>query len=202
MQKYRAKKGRYRTKSDFRRLYGVTDSMYQALEPFLLLPDTLPRRDSVRTDTLRRDTSRTYYVHEKRDTIIELNSADTSSLQYIRGIGKYTAVQIVRYRQRLGGFVSVEQLREIEGLDYVKWDSVMPHLWADREQIERLKINTASVERLQRHPYMSFEQAKAVYTLRRKRIRLHNIEELRGLPFTEEQLTRLAPYLDFGSEQR
>jgi hypothetical protein len=96
----------------------------------------------------------------------------------------------------------VEQLREIEGLDYVVWDSVMPHLWADAEHIERLRVNTMSVERLQRHPYMSFEQAKAVYTLRRKRIRLNGIEDLRELPFTEEQLTRLAPYLDFKSDTK
>jgi DNA uptake protein ComE-like DNA-binding protein len=208
--KYRAKNGRFRKKEDFRRLYGLTDSAYSVLEPYIAIVPS--PRDSFRFEALP-DSLRPHYVSRKRDTILELNGADTASLQMIRGIGPYTALRIVRYRSRLGGFVSPEQLRETGELSYGCWDSVIPHFVVNTDSVRRLPVNYASLERLCRHPYLSFEQAKAVYTLRRRRIRLHGMDELQAaflsvdgqaavsgssVPlFTDSTLSRLAPYLDF-----
>ena len=213
MMKYRAKHGRYRKPDDFRKLYGLTDSAFLALKPYIRIDSTewCSRRDSIQalrherdslrhlTDSLRRDSLRaTYHPHEKRDTTIELNSADTASLQYIRGIGKYSAIQIIKYRQQLGGYVSPEQIREIQGLSADRLDSVIAHLTANPDSVHPLPVNYASVERLQRHPYLSFAQAKAIYTLRRNRFNLTSIDDLRGLPeLTDEDLKRLAQYLSF-----
>ena len=200
--KYRAAGGTYRKSSDLRRLYGMTDSMYLALEPYICI-DTLR---FARRDTIRRDSIPLKYKSLKKDTIIELNSADTLSLQYIRGIGSGIAKQIVRYREQLGGYYSAEQIRDIarlreydrDTLIYFTFDSVLPHLTACADSIRPVPVNHSSVQRLQHHPYLRFEQAKALYTLRRNRFKLKSIDELRSLPeFTEQDLERLKWYLSF-----
>ena len=207
MLKYRAKGGRYRKAEDMKKLYGMTDSMYQALLPYIQI-DTVAikqyrdsvrksQMDSVRTDSLPR------YISPKRDTILNLRTADTTELKKIRGIGSYRARQIVRYRKELGGFVNTEQLREIKALqplltDSLQADSLLSHFWIDSIIIVPLQVNSCRAETLERHPYLSFEQAKAVYELRRKKIRLESIEQLRRLDcFTEEELRRVEPYLSF-----
>ena len=207
MLKYRAKGGRYRKAEDMKKLYGMTDSMYQALLPYIQI-DTVAikqyrdsvrksQMDSVRTDSLPR------YISPKRDTILNLRTADTTELKKIRGIGSYRARQIVRYRKELGGFVHTEQLREIKALqplltDSLQADSLLSHFWIDSIIIVPLQVNSCRAETLERHPYLSFEQAKAVYELRRKKIRLESIEQLRRLDcFTEEELRRVEPYLSF-----
>lgn len=215
MMKYRAKGGRYRQPNDFRKLYGMTDSAFAALKPYIRIDSTawIARRDSLRqlrherdslrhvADSLRRDSiysSRGYIV--KRDTIIELNSADTTTLQYIRGIGIYTAKAIIYYRNQLGGYVSPQQIREIKQLqDYkVNFDSIVPHLRAKSDSVARLRVNYIGVERLQRHPYLSFTQAKAIYELRRNKFYLKSIDDLRGLNcLTDEDIRRIEPYLSF-----
>lgn len=212
MLKYRAKNGRYRNPEDLKRLYGMTDSMYHALLPYIRIDTVavLQFRDSLRRsqqealnmDTMSRDTMPRYISH-KRDTVLNLRTADTTSLQMIRGIGTYRAKQIVRYREQLGGFVSVEQLREVKALqplfaDSLSADSLLSHFVLDSVFVEPLRVNSMHLERLQRHPYLSFEQAKAIYELRRRKIRLKSIEQLRVLDcLTEADLLRLQPYLHF-----
>ena len=106
----------------------------------------------------------------------------------------------MRYGQQLGGYVSPEQIREIQALrDYkVPFDTIIPHLTAEKDSITRLRVNYIGVDRLQRHPYLNFTQAKAIYELRRNKFYLKSIDELRSLPcLTEEDIQRLEPYLSF-----
>lgn len=206
MLKYRAKGGRYRKTEDLKRLYGMTDSMYLALLPYVGI-DTLAIdrwRDSVRmaADSVPR------YVSHKRDTILNLRTADTTELKMIKGIGSYRAKQIIRYREQLGGFVSVEQLREVKALqpllkDSLSTDSLLSHFFIDSVRVVPLKVNSMRVERLQRHPYLSFEQARAIYELRRKKIHLKHLDQLRTLDcLTEQDIQRLRPYLSFEQKQK
>ena len=213
LMKYRAKGGRFRNTEDFRRLYGLTDSAYSVLRPYIRIDSTewVARRDSLYAlrrerdslrhlaDSLRRDSlfGKTYR-HPKRDTIIELNSADTSDLQYIRGIGPSYARAIVWHRQQLGGFVSPEQIREIEGLRLLNFDSIIPHLSANPDSVHPMLVNYYSVDKLNKHPYLTFTQAKAIYTLRRNKLRLKSIDDLRQLDcLSDSLLQKLTPYLSF-----
>ena len=156
--------------------------------------------DSMRiADSLWRDSvGIPYYTPRiKKDTILDLNHCDTAELQLIRGIGRYTAVQIVKYRKQLGGFYSPEQLKD-EVFAKLTLDTLLHHFTADSSDVQLLRINSFSVEALARHPYLRYEQAKAIYTLRRKRVLLHSIDDLRSLPeLPDSTLSRLAPYLSF-----
>ena len=135
--------------------------------------------------------------HEKRDTVLDLNRCDTAELQLIRGIGRYTAIQIVSYREQLGGYYSPSQLTD-EAFAKVRLDTLLMHFTADPSDIRTIDVNVCPLDRLQRHPYLRYNQAKAIYSLRRQRTRLHSIDDLRSLPeLSPSDLERIAPYLRF-----
>ena len=195
MIKYRAAGGKYRKPEDLKKLYGMTDSMYQALTPYIYI--AREEVDSVAVDSLRKD-SLPRWEEENKDTILNLRTADTVELKMIHGIGSYRARQIVRYREQLGGFVSVEQVLEAKGMENVDADSLLAHFWIDSVKIEAMNVNSVGVQRLSRHPYLRFEQAQAIYELRRKKIRLDSIQQLQQIEcISAETLEKIAPYLNF-----
>lgn len=195
MVKYRAAGGKYRKPEDLKKLYGMTDSMFQALTPYIYI--AREEVDSVAVDSLRKD-SLPRWKEENKDTILNLRTADTVELKMIHGIGSYRARQIVRYREQLGGFVSVEQVLEAKGMENVDADSLLAHFWIDSVKIEAMNVNSVGVQRLSRHPYLRFEQAQAIYELRRKKIRLDSIQQLQQIEcISAETLEKIAPYLNF-----
>lgn len=197
MLKYRAKGGKYRKPEDLKKLYGMTDSMYLALTPYIRIARDTIKIDSISSDSLRHDSLPKWH-NENKDTILNLRTADTTELKMIYGIGSYRARQIVRYRQQLGGFVDVKQLLEIPGLEKLNADSLLAHFFIDSIQIEPIDINKISVRQLSRHPYLRFEQAKAIYEFRRRNIRLDSIEQLQQIDCLDEEIIKnIAPYLKF-----
>jgi len=143
----------------------------------------------------------------KRDTIIELNSADTTDLKKIRGIGSSMAKRIVRYRSQLGGYTHVEQLLDNElYLDqyghsirskYCIPDSVLDCFTVCMDSVKTISVNRSSIERLQAHPYISHTLAKEIYTYRRQHVKITRLEELQPLPHMNDSLyTKITPYLN------
>lgn len=219
---YRDKGGRFYTNERFKQFLNIPDSVYSTIEHYVCI-DTMPfhekrlawqLRDSLRRDSLkavyavRRDSMQqlrqqrydslvlSHGGHIKRDTILELNQVDTSDLQYIRGIGPNVARTIVNVRSQLGGFYSLYQLSEIPSLAFVEWDSIYPHLTVDTSLITPIRIQTASLKQLTRHPYIHFDQAKAIYETRRRHFRV-SPAQLCPAVFTKEEWSRVRPYLDF-----
>lgn len=128
----------------------------------------------------------------------DLNSADTSMLQQLKGVGSYTANTIARYRSQLGGFYSMSQLSEIKGLYPETLARLQSMLKIDPDRINTLNVNKASLEKLRAHPYLSFYQAKVIVELRKARGKLSSIDELKTFKeFTPVDLERLKWYLSF-----
>ena len=197
MLKYRAKGGRYRKKEDMKKLYGMTDSMYIALEPYIYILQDSIVIDSTKVDTVRLD-SLPKWRSIKKDTILNLRTADTTELKLIRGIGSYRAKMIVRYREQLGGYVRVEQILEARGMDKVIADSILSHFYIDSVVVNKMPVNKMRPEVLQRHPYLNFEQAKAIYEYRRKHIRIKSAEELKKIKgLNPTDIEKISIYLDF-----
>lgn len=198
MLKYRAKGGKYRKKEDLKKLYGMTDSMYLALTPYIYIKDSIVV-DSARIDSVHMD-SLPKWNSTKKDTILNLRTADTTELKLIRGIGSYRAKMIVRYREQLGGYAQVEQIMEARGMDKVIADSILPHFYIDSVVVNKIPINHIRPEVLQRHPYLNFEQAKAIYEYRRKHIRIKSAEELKKIKgLSPTDIEKILIYLDFSS---
>ena len=181
----------FRKKDELRSLYGMNDSLYATLEPYIQIDSVVSGEKGGENAGLV--LSNTY---PKRDTVLELNTADTTELMLLRGVGRYTAIQIIKYRNDLGGYYAVEQLYEIREIPAERVDSLIPHLLVDTTRIEPIQVNHASIRRLQRHPYISYRQAEQVYDLRRSKIRLRSMSELAGI-FTEDEQQKLRPYMLF-----
>lgn len=197
MLKYRAKGGRYRQKEDMKKLYGMTDSMYIAVEPYICIQQDSIAVDSAQVDTIRLD-SVPKWRSIKKDTILNLRTADTTELKLIRGIGSYRAKMIVRYREQLGGYARVEQILEARGMDKVVADSILPHFYIDSVVLNKMPVNKIRPEVLHRHPYLSFEQAKAIYEYRRRHIRIKSAEELKKIKgLSPTDIEKISIYLDF-----
>ena len=185
--KYRAKGGKFKKAEDFGKVWGITTEQLQTLQPYIDIPPEAAINQAA-----------TNIKPKKIDGTLELNSADTTQLQQIRGIGAGYAKRIVAYKKRLGGFASVEQLHEVWGMTPELYDKIAPHFTVNNQLIQKIEINKASVERLKNHPYLNFYKAKAIYELRLTKGKLKGIQELRKLEGIDDVLLgKIEPYLSF-----
>lgn len=195
--RYRAKGGIYRQPSDFARLYGLTVKQYKELLPYIHISDEYKPAAEVygRTDAVRsgRDTLR-YPVKLQPGQYVTLDDADTASLRKVPGIGRYYASRIVRYRNDLGGYVSVAQLSEIEGIP----EAALPYFKVTGGAVRKLNLNRLTLNELKHHPYINFYQARRIIDYRRLKGPLHSIDDLRLLKdFSQRDIERLRPYVEF-----
>ncbi len=133
--------------------------------------------------------------------LIDLNSADTADLMQVSGIGPVLSRRILRYRDILGGFSSVEQLKEIYGLDEDRYMLINHFFYARTDCISRIRPLHDDFGVLLRHPYLDFDQVSQIFRLRNNE-NLRSIEDLlKTSAFSEPDVDRLRPYLDFGETQ-
>ena len=198
--KYRAAGGIYREKTDFARLYGLTVKEYRELEPYIRISsDYLPAATLVKESASATAKQDTTFVHHYPQKIAEtahvvLNTADTTELMTVPGIGPYFARKIVQYGQRLGGYVNVDQLDEIENFPAES----KRFLVVEGATPQKLNVNKLTLNELKRHPYINFYQAKDITDYRRLHGPLHSLNDLRlSRDFPPEVITRLLPYVEF-----
>lgn len=217
--RYRAKGGRFSTKDDFRKVYRLTNEQWEHLSPLITidrkyqLVDIKPRQNNntqdmspknIPADTVNKDSSaipthlpqeRTYTRKISGDETIDINTSDSALLCRVPGIGPYYSRQIVRYRNKLGGYISTDQLLQIENFptEALAWLVV-----SDSVSIKRLNINKLSIRQLMKHPYIGYYRASAIVDYRRVHGPITNIHVLRNLShFSEEDIEKLKPYIDF-----
>jgi competence ComEA-like helix-hairpin-helix protein len=129
-------------------------------------------------------------TYPKETFIIELNSADTFELQRLRGIGPSFARRIVKYRERLGGFVSKKQLLDIWGMDTSRYNAIAEHLVVDPDSIKKIDLNTVTFKELLAHPYFPFEVTKAIMLYRKEHKKILQVEELRKMDIITDSAYR------------
>lgn len=195
--KYRARGGTYSRPSDFARLYGLTAGQYKALEPYIRISaDYRPAAELIDVplhDNHMRDTTR-YPLKLKQGEHMALNTADTTMLKRVPGIGSHFAQAIVSYRERLGGFYSVEQLEEINGFPLQS----IPYFVVERAPERRININKMSLGQLRRHPYIGFYRAKTIVDHRRLHGPIQSFDDLRLYrDFPPEAIKKLEHYVEF-----
>lgn len=157
--------------------------------------DTAFRRGVAFRNSQKGDSVKAHYqlkLHNGEHLV--LNTADSAALVTVPGIGPYFARKVIWYGERLGGYVSVDQLDEIEGFpldakDYFVVENACP---------EKLNINQLSLAALKRHPYINYFQAKAILDYRRLHGPIHSLDDLRlSKDFSPEAIARLTPYVEY-----
>ena len=176
--------------------YHRVDTIY--MKPRYYRYPKYARRDSARKGhlTVARDSMPVYQARHKiaEGEHVVLNTADTTALMTVPGVGPYYARRIVQYGERLGGYVSVAQLDEIGDLP----DEVKPYLTVENPSPRRLNVNKLSLEQLRRHPYINFYQAKAIVDYRRLHGPIKSLYDLRlSKDFPQTEIDRLLPYVEY-----
>lgn len=156
--------------------------------------DTAYRR-GISLHTKEHDSLATHYqVKIRQGEHIVLNTADTTQLKTIPGIGPYFARKVVEYGERLGGYVSVDQLDEIEGFPLDAKD----YLVVQNASPRKLNVNKLSMGELRRHPYINFYRAKAIADYRRLHGPIRSLSDLRlSKDFPPEIIASLEPYVEY-----
>ena len=139
-------------------------------------------------------------VNEKFEDVvqIELNAADTTLLMKIPGIGPVFAKAIIDYRDRLGGYYSSGQIREISFIPDSVIEKIQPWFIIDTLLINHLKINELSVAAMKRHPYLNYYQARVFYDIRRERGTVRDFEDIVFMEeFSDADIDRIKHYVKF-----
>ncbi|UOE48219.1 helix-hairpin-helix domain-containing protein [Mucilaginibacter sp. SMC90] len=179
---YEEKGGRFFTKADVQKMYSISPAQYKVLEPYINLPD-----------------GPAYHTNKvKPGEVVEINTADSARLTMIRGIGPAFARRIVHYRQRVGGFYSKEQLKEVYGIDEEKYNQIKEGVAVDGKQIVKVNINKATFNELKRFPYLSYKQMDAIVAYRDEHGNYNTLTDLKNIAILNDGILRkIGPYLIF-----
>ncbi len=201
--KYRSKGAVIREKEDFRKLYGMNDSLYAAVKPYLLIrgrqvPAAKPasaekERDNGEKKPVADQTSSREPVEPER---MEINSATADDLCRLDGIGDVLSERIVKYRDLLGGFYSLGQLQEVYGLPPETLMNIAAILDLDTTALVKININFARPSELARHPYLEWKDVRRIIAYREK----YGFIETPGILLKDSVLQpsifdKVAPYL-------
>lgn len=174
IENYQAKGGHFRKPADLKKIYGITDSDYIRLAPLMRIRQPASRKAQV----------------------IELNSADSARLVGVEGIGPAFAKRIIYYRERLGGFVAKEQLKEVFGIDAVKYNEIKGQVSVNPSHIRKININTTTFDQLRLMPYLSYKQVNAIIEYRKQHGNYTGINDLATIAIIDDQILRkIEPYL-------
>ena len=205
--RYEAKGGQFRTKRDVARMHVVDPELYARWEPFILLPDSFERKafadgkrypEAERPDTASRRYQERSTMSATHGPVVEINTADTARLVEVRGIGPAFARSIIKYRDRLGGFYSLDQLSEV----YILRDKpeavaeLKTRLLLDTLVVHRFPLNSFTAEELGPHPYAGWKVAKALVAYRKQHGPFKTVADIKGCVLVTDTVYRkLVPYL-------
>jgi competence protein ComEA len=172
--RYREKGGRFIRAQDINRIYGMDSSLVRKLSPFVKI--AVHVREPVKTtryDSLNRP-SRSIENWIKPD----LNKCDSAELERLPGIGPVLSGRIIKYRDLLGGFCSVNQLREVYGISDSTFSLISGMVIADSTCVKRIEINHAVFGDLLKHPYLERYDVQGILKYRQVKGKICNIQEL------------------------
>jgi competence ComEA-like helix-hairpin-helix protein len=128
---------------------------------------------------------------------LKINSADTTELKSLPGIGSFFAKNIVDYRNKLGGFINKQQLLEVYGLDSSRFEIISPYIILDSIEIQKVKVNHDDFKTILRHPYIEYEDVKKIVNYRETKGMIRNWEQYKNVVTRNDVEERLRLYLEF-----
>ncbi len=184
--------GRFRTKQDLKKLYCMTEDLYSQMSPYIVIEPLTQTNNA----SYKNIYSNNKYI-SKPQPIFDLNKADTIDLQALRGIGPSYSRRIFKYGQKLGGYVRIEQLKEVYGMTDTLYTSIKPYLKINNPNPKKLNLNTSTIKELSSHPYIDFYLAKAIIKLRFDLKSFKSIEEIKQIHLLDQETyNKLLPYLE------
>lgn len=190
LENYRSKGGKFMIKSDLLKLYGMDTALYKTLYTWIDLPieKTVKKfEEKAKQETFKKS------VKDKFD----INKADSSQLVSVYGIGSKLSIRIIKYRDRLGGFISNDQLTEVYGLDTAVISELKKKSFiAENFKPTVIEINTATEKEFATHPYIKYALAKAITAYRFQHGSFKSIDDLTHIAIIDKPtFEKIKPYL-------
>lgn len=193
---YQAKAGDFRSKEEVKKMFVISDELYTKIKSHILLPDTVTAHKSIK----KRNQKKINRKWDRKPRIlpkIEINTADTAEFKKLYGIGSFLAAKIVAYRDKLGGFHSKEQLKEVWGLSPETLTRLDTQLIFHETKLKRLSVNKSSVETLKTHPYIKWKIANSIVQYRKQHGDYLQLEDLKkSVLITDSIYDKIIPYLE------
>jgi competence protein ComEA len=190
---FRNKGGKFFKPEDLKKLYGISERLYEELENYILIPN---KKTATKSDSIDYKIS---LVAKKKSSpsLLEINSADSLSIVYLKGIGPGYTKRIIKYRNLLGGFHTINQLKEIYGMTDSLFSLLSSQININSNAVTKISINTIDFNSLKKHPYFNFQSAQAIINFRTKHGKLNELD-IKSMPiFSEEKLALILPYLSY-----
>ncbi len=195
IQNYLSKGGKFKKKEDLQRVYGMRQNEYERLAPYVKIES---QTETKNTESL----SKTKYEDQpikqftSRYSFIDINTADTTAYILLPGIGSKLAGRIVNFRDKLGGFYSVEQVKETFGLPDSTYQKIKQYLKLENPLVKKININTATIDELKAHPYIKYGLANPIIAYRNEHGLFSKVEDVKKvMAVTEEVYNKIAAYL-------
>ena len=194
IQNYLSKGGQFKRKEDLQRIYGLRQNEYDRLEPFIQISiETAEKINEVAGKSSPPVITRPFVKTDYSP--IDVNTADTSEFISLPGIGSKLAARIVNFREKLGGFYSIEQIRETYGLPDSTYQKIKPYL-RSAHPVKRINLNSATMDDLKTHPYIRYNIANAIVAYRNQHGEFSNVADLKKIMLiTDEVFQKIEPYL-------
>lgn len=184
------KGGHFYNAEDLKKIYGLHPNDYFRLEPFVKIVSSRAENRAEVYSKTNNDLKHT------APGTIDINTADTTAFIGLPGIGSKLAARIVSFREKLGGFYSLEQVGETYGLPDSTFQKIKQNLKLFNTSIKKININTATVDELKTHPYIKYTVANPVVSYRNEHGPFSKLEDLKKvMAVTEEVYLRIVPYL-------
>ena len=195
--KYREAGGSFSIKSDLTKIYGLSDATYQQVYQYIQLPVTFDAGKNKKSFSSEEPLVPQKEIIEKPQLAFDINTADTSQLKQIYGIGEVLSVRIIKYRDLIGGFVKEDQLKEVYGLDEEVLSQLSQAVFISPEfEPQKININIADVSGLSRHPYIPPHLAKAIHAYRQQHGSFKLLEEIRNIHILDSVIYfQIKPYI-------
>ncbi len=184
-----SKGGKFRKPEDVKKIFGVKPELFQKLEPFIVINPSQNNNHSFSDST---KTQKKYTTKK----VVEINSADSIELVGLYRIGPATASRIIDYRNKLGGFLKLEQLTEIWGFDEDVLYDLNGKVTVDASKAIIHNVNTVSADELKTHPYFKYKLSNAIVNYRKQHGNFLKMDDLKNIVLINDSIyKRITLYL-------
>ena len=191
IQNFITKGGKFRQPEDIKKIWGLHEEEVQRLIPFIRIAENV-----FITEPVKQITTSNKYPQKKSMEMTDINLADTNTWMRLPGIGTKLSSRIINFRDKLGGFYSIEQVAETFGLPDSVFQKIRPALVLHDKNLKLININTASIDELKQHPYIRYNLANLIVQYRTQHGNFKSISEIRQIMLIDDELyKKLSPYL-------
>lgn len=195
IQNYLNKGGKFRKSEDLQRVYGLHKDEFERLEPYIRI-ESVSENKINETFTATTNEKPEIKSYTPRYSVIDVNSADTTAFISLPGIGSKLAARIVNFRDKLGGFYSVDQVKETFGLPDSTYQKIKQYLKLENPSVKKININTATIDELKAHPHIKYSLANPIVAYRNEHGLFSKVEDVKKvMVVTEEIYKKILPYL-------